>query len=309
MTRPSPDQPSRLRRALIGAPLILAVAPARAQASTPAHSLQAVERANSLLRRFATASLIEIVAPPPVQVPDRRPRHVFHLGQEAWLAADALRRLHGLSAIPVPPAPVAEITPLDVISLVGRLEAMLADLNRHFSLAANPETPPLREGITPTQVYQALRETNTTLRRLGVGAPTPNNVFAIADCAVTTTREVMVRLAPSVQVTPAVPLPERTSAHAFEAGRTLAERLTAMAAARRIDVPGGIRPLDAPSGRVVGPGDVLELARALLADLGSVKSALGLGAVGAPSVAAGRAPADVEAAFRTAAMLLDEVRS
>jgi hypothetical protein len=88
--------------------------------------LLAVERANVLLRRFATASLIDVPVPPSFSVPDRRPRHVFHLGQEAWIAADALRRLHGLTSVPVPPAPSAEVSPLDVITLVGRLEEMLA---------------------------------------------------------------------------------------------------------------------------------------------------------------------------------------
>jgi hypothetical protein len=306
--KPAPTFPLR-RRALLAAPLVLAIAPARSQASTPAHSLQAVERANVLLRRFATASLIDVPAPPSFTVPDRRPRHVFHLGQEAWIAADALRRLHGLTSVPVPPAPSAEVSPLDVITLVGRLEEMLAELNRHFALSSTAETPPLRDGINPTHVYQALRQTNTTLRALGVGMPTPNNVYAVAERAREEAQAISTRLMPNAQATPIAALPDRMPVHAFEAGRACAEALVVVTAARRIEVPGGIRPLDLPTGRPIVPADVLEMARSVLADLGSVKSVLGLGAVGTPGVATGRTPADVEAVFRTSIALFQEVRS
>jgi hypothetical protein len=305
----SPPPLSLRRRALLAAPLLLSIAPARSQASTPAHSLQAVEQANALLRRFATATLIEVPTPPSFTVPDRRPRHVFHLGQEAWIAADALRRLHGFSSVPVPSAPATEISPLNVITLVGRLEEILAELNRHFSLPSVSETVPLREGVSPTHVYQALRQTNATLRALGVGMPTPNNVYAIAERARVEAQAISARLAPSAQAAPVAALPDRTPTHAFEAGRACAEVLATLASARRIEVPGGIRPLDLPTGRPIASADVLEMARAVLADLGSVKSALGLGAVGEPGVATGRTPADVEATFRSTIALFQEVRS
>ena len=288
--------PGRLLAVFLGFLAVCSFHPAANGEVDPADVYQVVERVNAeLATLLGVASIAESgtdAAAPPLTA--RQPRHVVQKAREVLLKVQALRALNGLPENPVPPFPTAEATPADSKRMVDAVYRDIRELRTKVNLNGAAPTPPRRPGQTPTDVYAALQRASDTLDHLGVPRTMPNDVFRVAVMIVKDLETIAAaRGRPLPAFTPAAPCASCLARDSYTKTYEVLERLKVKLEAEPVlMVKGGIV---LPNRRPppLTPAHALDLENNLLAELGSIKAALGIASpTVVPPLVHGKTPAD-----------------
>lgn len=260
--------------------------------TTPSDVLRHVEAMAQQVALYRFADGIDPDLPEVTADDIRMPRHVLQQARIVYRRIEMLRWLNGLETEPLSPVPPQEIRPADVLAVVERARAALADLAPVYGVPAVTNLPEGRTPVEPKDVMAALQSLSQGLDDLGLPDIVPNDVFRIAH-AMRVHADGLAE-ARGVEV-PALPhtADQRQPADVFEAGLLLLEELQAFDDATGNYLPGGVAAIARPSGRV-DPSDVIRLLELVLADIYSVSVALGDERwLEDPAPQVGRTPADV----------------
>lgn len=270
--------PGRHRFVLVAllALCIAGAAPADAEEeTTPSHVYRVVEEINRYLAAFHAANLTDPEADAGTLMAVRRPRHVLQKAREVLSRAFTLQTLLGQDPGAIPPMPAREVQPADVKATVERIRDCVVELAPEFGLAAAPAKPDLVEGKTPSDVYQHLVRAERRLNTLGIPALVPNDVYALASAireevaGIRNLRGVDAAYETVTAKTNKKPAEVYTATYAaLESLRMLVDGDGAYA------IPGGVVLPERIEGKVQ-PEDVFGLMQHLLAEVASVKIAIG----------------------------------
>jgi hypothetical protein len=236
----------------------------------------------------------------------RQPRHVVQKAREVLLKVQTLRALNGLPENPVPLFPVEEATPADSKRMVDAILHDVLELRSKFNVTETPPPVPLVPGKTPTDVYSRLQQASDALDTLGVPRTVPNDVFRVA-VMIVRDLEIISAARGRPQPRPAPPPPDDLDpADSYTKTYAVLARLKARVEADpALMVRGGIV-LPNRRGAPLVPANVLDLENNLLAELGSIKAALGiLEPTVVPPLIHGKTPSDTVALLDRALALVD----
>ena len=288
--------------------LMLAVAllcpsgPTLGQSAKPVDVLRVVEKVEARLVRLYEADILQRSDIATLDIPPRRPRHVYGKATEVFRKVQLLRQLNGLTISPLPQRPETEVQPGDVRLMIERIDRELEPVMPFYWVSDSFPLPQAKQNVTPTDVYQGLNRLSALLDGLGLPSTAPNDVYRVVSHL---RLEIQTLYTKETSSRRRLQMPDaesgKTPADAFSSVYAFLEDLQTYVNNRDdLSIPGSIVMPARPKGRIT-PSDVLELANIALAEVGSVKSALSLGAISAqPQPASGKSPSDVYNVANTA---------
>ena len=250
---------------------------ANAQSITPSHVFQVIENINAELAAMheANSSQPSVDQNAPTLTP-RAPRHVVQKAREVLLKVELLRTLNGLPEHPVPPFPVAEITPGHVKVLVDQALADLLDLRANFNVTKPVSAVPLVMGKTPTDNYADLQKASESLDGLGIPKIVPNDVYRLALVMVDDLEKIRAARGKTDVIEAPTGATGKKPLDTYNQAFAVLEQLKSkIEADPSIKLAGGIVLPNRRTGAII-PAHVADLENNLLAELGSLKFAFGV---------------------------------
>lgn len=265
----------------VGGALLLFLAavqpsPARAQDITPSHVFQVIENINAELAGMheANASQPKVDESAPALTP-RFPRHVVQKAREVLLKVELLRTLNGLPENPVPPFPVTEITPGNVKMIVDQALTDLLDLRAKFNVTKPVTTTPLVMGKTPADNYANLQKASDSLDGLGIPKIVPNDVYRLALVMVDDLEKIRAARGKTDPVDAPAGATGKKPLDTYNQAFAVLEKLKSKVETDpSIKLVGGIVLPNRRTGAIT-PSHVADVENNLLAELGSIKFAVG----------------------------------
>jgi hypothetical protein len=266
----------------------------RAQDITPSDVYRSIENINAELAALHEANgsqpLVDQNTPP---LTPRFPRHVVQKAREVLLKIELLRVLNGLPENPVPPFPVTEITPANVKAIVDQAHADLLDLRSKFNVTRPvADTPPVT-GKSPTDNYAGLQQASSSLDGLGIPKIVPNDVYRLAQVVVDDLEKIRAARGKTDAIDVPTGATGKKPLDTYNRTFEVLEKLKAKVEADpSIKLPGGIVLPNRRTGALT-PAHVADLENNLLAELGSVKFAVGVTSPSVlPPAPQGKTPSD-----------------
>ena len=248
-----------------------------AQDITPSHVFQVIQNINAELAAMheanASQPLVDQNAP---ALTPRAPRHVVQKAREVLLKVEVLRTLNGLPERPVPPFPVAEITPSHVKVLVDQALTDLLDLRAKFNVTKPISAVPLVMGKTPTDNYIDLQKASESLDGLGIPKIVPNDVYRLALVMVDDLEKIRAARGKTDTVEAPTGATGKKPLDTYNQAFAVLEQLKSKVEGDpSIKLAGGIVLPNRRTGTIT-PAHVADLENNLLAELGSLKFAVGV---------------------------------
>ena len=287
--------------------LAAALTQAQAQSVTPSHVYQAVETLVMELQLLHQANETQpVVSQYLTQA--RRPRHVMQKAREVYVRVQDLREMNGLPRNDVPPFPLTEITPADVMQLVQQAIADIQPLKPIYVIDESRFEAAFVPEKTPTDVYINLFRAGELLSQLELPAIVPNNVHQAAMGVISDINLILAKQGQPVnQDIPAVAV-NKKPAQVYEQAQILLQHLQGVCT-RNADLcpPAGVTLPPTPQTDIT-PAYVLDLLNNVLAEVGSIKVKAGVDQITQlPKLPSGKTPSDIFDVMLVAQRLVDTI--
>lgn len=300
----------RLFLSLFAATVLLLPSGANAQAKiTPSHVYQSAEDAVIDLKLLLDANFSDTTSPElTFDVSNKKPRHVIQKAQELLRKLNVLKRINGVAVTPLPPIPVREITPADVIGIVDKVLAEVRGLKPAYGVTAPASSASLREGLKPTDVYKLLVQADAMIQRLDIPAVVPNDVYQVGLAILDDLRQISDTLNIPLLEQGAPAASGKKPAAVYDHASVVLSRLQVLVTSDpALAIPGGIVIPKAKSGPI-SPGDVIEMMNTALAELSSIKNMIDAKRPTAIIPAqAGKTPSDAYTSVDNALLLVNAI--
>ncbi len=239
----------------------------------------------------------------------RKPRHVLQKAREVLLKVQLFRKLNGLSKKSVPAIPTREIRPSDVKKMMDRILVDLREAGKKLNVTSKATPAALSSGKTPTDVYNNIALAGAMVDGLGVPSIVPNDVYRLTETLVSDIRLVVKKIGGNGLLESLKGSRRKKPKHVYQEVYGLLSDLKAMCAKEsKYCVPGGVVLPKKRSGRIK-PGHVLDIVNNALAEVGSLKTKLGVNVTSKLSpVASGKTPTDVYDSARTGRALISSYK-
>ena len=281
--------------------------PLTAQAQNrPPDVLQRADAMAEQVELLREADGLPATPPAPDATSDRRPRHVLQQARLVYERVAMLRWLNGLNTDDLPPVPMREITPGDVMTVVQTTLDELIELAAVYRVDAVTDLPPADADAAPADVLAALTGVEYALADLGLPAIVPNDVFrparATRDRAIALVEHFDLEVAHAPRASG-----NETPSDVFAATLDLLDTLQRLNAALEAGLPGDVA-VESPMTGAVTPNDAVHVINLALADLTGLSVAAGMDQVPEyPPEQSGRTPSNVYGQIVHARVVLDEL--
>jgi hypothetical protein len=281
---------------------------ATASEVTPSHVFQAVDKvANELiLIHQANESTL---SKPSLKMQGRKPRHVIQKAREVYAKVQKLRNLIDLTVNPIPDFPSTEIIPSNVLDAVHLILNDVKELSDAFDVEKEAPVAKLLSGKTPNDVYLNLVRVGEMVDNLDIPETVPNDVYQIAQTIIGDINLIL----DNRKIAADLSLLERSKgkkpADVYVQGRALLLSIGDLCKKNEIFcLPGDVI---IPSYHLgaIRPSEVLDTLNNALAELGSIKTNLGIKQSSVlAALPSGKTPSDVFDAVSTAIRLIDKIK-
>ncbi len=247
----------------------------------------------------------------------RQPRHVVQKAREVMLKLQRLRTLNGLPETPLPLFSTTETTLGDSKKILDQILHDVLDLRHKFIESESIENiinidnkvtnfVAFTKDKTPMDIYLNLQHTNDLLDALGLPKTMPNDVYRLAVMINHDLETILIarhRILPPTLGSPSRgKVPDDTYAQGYQVLDRLRAKLNND---KNLSIRGGIVLPNRPQPPLT-PGDVLDLENNMLAELGAIKTKVGVTApTTIPPLIHGKTPSDVFDLMTRAEALVD----
>jgi len=296
--------------AFVASILLFAIAPASAQQKiTPNHVYQAVQESILELELLHDANFTKANSSVSADgLAPRLPRHVAQKAIDVLSRVQLLRHINGLAEKAVPPLPLREITPGEVLILVTRLRDDLRALKPVFGVEKKAKAVPVPQGKKPTHVYAALLTAGTMVQKLGLPPVVPNDVVRTALRVTGDMERLRAKLGKAGEVEEVRGSKRKKPSHVYKLGYDLLTQIKALTENDAFGIPKGVIMPKEKTGKIT-PGDVQDILGSVLAELSSIKAKVGVtDPTPTPPVQGGKTPSSAFDTVSTAVVMLETLQ-
>ncbi|WP_069186184.1 hypothetical protein [Candidatus Terasakiella magnetica] len=265
-----------------------------AEKITPSKVYQVTEDILLQLKRMHDANLtIPNLSKVHLDLPPRLPRHVIQQALNVRSKIQMLKRVNGMKPVELKAPPVKEVTPGDVMDVAKVILEELVNFDKAYGLSPFKKSAKLVEGKSPTDVYANLLRAQAMIVQLGIPGTVPNQVYNNALSVSQEIKFISAAVNKTVLVDAPSPSIGKKPADAYTLAFYALKGIQTLSKKKEYSIPKGvIMPKRIKKG--IKPGDVQQLLLFCLAELSSMKVAVGSKEeLILPKPAAGQTPSTV----------------